>query len=172
MYYSPHYVSARIAAVVSTIVSVVLFCVQTNVWRSLAGPRATALMTSWLQWIGTSHHTSTIMMVYNYLHLHWQAAATDNNAEMSLTAVEYISMSSRLPNSSHVSTWPLYTPWPSTLTWAGEAQTTATSGTMGNIFTVGLNEALYVSGDDSAGKGGAVIMQIVEVVDKRECQHL
>ena len=43
---------------------------------------------------------------------------------------------------------------------------------MGNIFTVGLNEALYVSGDDSAGKGGAVIMQIVEVVDKRECQHL
>ena len=55
---------------------------------------------------------------------------------------------------------------------AGEAQTTATTGTMGNIFTVGLNEALYVSGDDSAGKGGAVIMQIVEVVDKRECQHL
>ena len=35
---------------------------------------------------------------------------------------------------------------------------------MGNIFTVGLNEALYVSGDDSAGKGGAEIMQIVEVV--------
>ena len=107
IYYSEHYVSARIAAVVSTIVSVVLFCVQTNVWRSLAGPRATALMTSWLQWIGTSHHTSTIMMVYNYLHLHWQAAATDNKAEMSLTAVEYISMSSTQHNSSHVSTWPL-----------------------------------------------------------------
>ena len=35
---------------------------------------------------------------------------------------------------------------------------------MGNILTVGLNEALYVSGDDSAGKGGAEIMQIVEVV--------
>ena len=85
----------------------------------------TALMTSWLQWIGTSHHTSTIMMVYNYLHLHWQAAATDNKAEMSLTAVEYISMSSTQPNSSHVSTWPLYTPWPSTLTWAGEEGTTA-----------------------------------------------
>ena len=113
-------------------------------------------------------------MVYNYLHLHWQAAATDNKAEMSLTAVavEYISMSSRLPNASHVSTWPLYTPWPSTLTLAGEAETTATTGTMGNIFTVGLNEALYVSGDDSAGKDGAVIMQIVEVVDKGECQHL
>ena len=71
------------------------------------------------------NHTSTIMMVYNYLHLHWQAAATDNNAEMSLTAVEYISMSSTQHNSSHVSTWPLYTPWPSTRTWAGEAGTTA-----------------------------------------------
>ena len=44
---------------------------------------------------------------------------------------------------------------------------------MGNILTVGLNEALYVSGDlQPAVKGGAVIMQIVEVVDKRECQHL
>ena len=96
-------------------------------------------------------------------------AATDNNAEMSLTAVEYIWMSSTQHNSSHGSTWPL---WPATLTLAGEAETTGTTGTMGNILTVGLNEALYVSGDDSAVKGGAVIMQIVEVVDKRECQHL
>ena len=98
-------------------------------------------------------------------------AATDNIAEMSLTAVEYISMSSTLTthHTDQQSTWPL---WPATLTLAGEAGTSGNTDTMGNILTVGLNEALYVSGDDSAVKGGAVIMQIVEVVDKRECQHL
>ena len=48
--------------------------------------------------------------------------------------------------------------------WWGADHCHHCTGTMGNIFTVGLNEALYVSGDDSAGKGGAEIMQIVEVV--------
>ena len=72
MYYSARYMSARIAAVVSTIVSVVLFSVQTNVWRSLAGPGARPLLDDKLVTMDgdiTSYKHNNNGVQYIYMHI-------------------------------------------------------------------------------------------------------